>query len=265
MAGCSTIQPQGFVGQGESQPAAAAPDLTRGKELADIAARRARSLDTMQTSAVMEYSGGGKHVKTREDITVKRPGNLRVEALNPFGVSAIVAANGNQIAVYVPSQNVIYRGQASAATLNRFAQIPLDPKPATDLLLGLAPDDIANSTPESVRNENGETVVRFKSSDGSVSELGFDGDRLASVRSITPNGQVRYEVRYSDFRDIGGVMLAHVLQADFPGSGSSVKFQYQRPIVNGNISASTFSLSPGTATREVNIDHAPETSSPTSS
>ena len=55
----------------------------------------------------------------------------------------MVAASGGHLAIYEPSQNTFYRGASTADTLSRFARIPLPPREAIKLLLGLLPDDEA--------------------------------------------------------------------------------------------------------------------------
>ena len=64
------------------------------------------------------------------------------------------------------------------------------------------------------------------------------------VRETAADGRVSYEVRYSDYHDIGGVMFPYVVDASFPAAGSQVTFRYLRPIVNGAIPDSTFVLTP---------------------
>src|SRR5271170_5480436 len=88
---------------------------------------RTRILTALQTPAVMEYAGPGGHFKAREQITVRRPSSLRVEALTPLGVALVVAAGPTEIAVFDPSKNTITRGAATAATLEQVARIPLTP------------------------------------------------------------------------------------------------------------------------------------------
>jgi hypothetical protein len=257
LAGCALTGP----GAVETPPATAvsAPssDLNHARELVQKLVERARSLQSMQTGAVMEYTGSGRHVKAREQITVQRPGNLRVEAMSPFGVALVVVANDTRLGIFEPSKNTIYRGKASAETLNRYVQIPLAPRSAANLLLGLAPtgEDVPQPS-SSTQGPGAQLTVSYRTADGSLDDLVFSGDQLTLVRERNSRGQVDYEVRYTDFRDIGGVMLAHAMDANFPVAGTEVKFELQRPIVNGAISDSIFVLTGGAATKEVDLDHA---------
>ena len=88
---------------------------------------------------MMEYTGGGEHFKARENIIVQRPASMRVEVMSPLGVALVVAADGGQIAVFDPGKNTLMQGAANAATLERFARIPMAPHAAVRLLLGACP------------------------------------------------------------------------------------------------------------------------------
>lgn len=216
-------------------------------------AERDRALASLQTSAVMEYSNGTDHVKAREEIIVRRPGSLRVEAMSPFGVALIVAAQDARLQIFEPSKNTLMRGTADAATLARFARIPMAPRDAVGLLMGIVPEAQTTSPPDSVATEGDMTVLAYAEPGGSRRELGFQNGQLAMVRKLTPNGAVDFEIRYADYRDIGGVMFAYKVDADFPPAETRVSFSYKRPIVNGKIADSVFTLTPAPGAKEVDI------------
>jgi len=251
-AGCSMLvsSPRAI------SPAISAPEASHARELTAALVERGRELSSMQTAAVMDYREADRHVKAREQILVRRPASLRVEALSPFGLALIVAANDSHLEIFEPSSNTLYKGDASAESLNRFAQIPLAPRPAVNLLMGLAPDDAEfTRQPDSVSAEGALLIAAYAGADGSVVELGFDGPRLALVRERR-EGAIHYEVRYSDYRDIGGFQLAHRVDADFPRARTHVNFSYQHPIINGVLADSLFALKPGPTTKQVNLDQA---------
>jgi outer membrane lipoprotein-sorting protein len=228
-------------------PGAVAPESgARIKQLAEALAHRDLELVSMQTGAVMEYSAGDRHVKAREQIAVRRPDSLRVEAMSPFGVALILAARGKQLEIFEPSERKFIRGVASADTLDRYVQIPMAPAEAVGLLMGLAPhaSSLAATVPETVASEGPMTVASWRDKAAGTRELGFAEGELAMVRERQPGGLVVYEVRYSDYHDIGGVMFPYVVDADFPVAGSHVTFRYQRPIVNGDVADSMFVLAP---------------------
>ena len=260
LSACSLIEPDAPRGIRAPNEDASLP-----AHLAAALAERGRRLDSMQTPAVMEYTNPRHHLKVREQITIRRPQDLRIEAMSPFGVAMVLAARDSRLAIFRSSDNTLMRGAATADTLDRFAQVPLAPKPAVDLLMGLSPDDaILSAAPASVRVSDGLLVLSYVSSGGGTLELGFTRgqfaqdqlvrDQLVMVRQRLGDGRVSYAVHYSDFQDIGGIMMAYQIEADFPLAQSTVKFSLQRPIVNGAVADSMFVLSPGPSTREIDLD-----------
>jgi hypothetical protein len=255
LSACSFIEPNAPRGIRAPNEDASLP-----AKLAAALAERGRRLDSMQTPAVMEYTNPRHHLKVREQITIRRPQDLRIEAMSPFGVAMVLAARDSRLAIFRSSDNTLMRGAATADTLDRFAQVPLAPKPAVDLLMGLSPDDaILSAAPASVRVSDGLLVLSYVSSGGGTLELGFSQgqfaqDQLVMVRQRLAGGRVSYAVHYSDFQDIGGIMMAYQIEADFPLAQSTVKFSLQRPIVNGAVADSMFVLSPGPSTREIDLD-----------
>jgi len=234
----------------------AQPDEAKFQAQKMIAAliERDRRLACVQSPAVMEYTAGDQHVKAKEDIVAQRPGNLRVEAMAPFGVALVLAAQGTDLAIFEPGQNRFMRGQANAETLYKYVRIPMAPTDAVGLLMGLAPPAFAlGNSADSVTNDGAMLVATFGTAASGTRALGFTGGNLAMVRDTGTDGRINYEVRYSDYHDIGGVMFPYAVEASFPEAGSHVTFRYLRPIVNGVIPDSTFVLTPAPGATLMNL------------
>jgi len=224
------------------------------EKLTAALAERDRALYSMQTPAIMEYTAPGQHLKAKEDIVARRPDSLRVEARSPLGVALLVAAQGDQLAIFEPGKNRFSRGHATAETLYKYVRIPMAPADAVALLMGLAPRDFPpDSVPDSVSNEGAMTVATYGNAASGIRQLGFADKQLAMVRETTPDGRVSYEVRYRDYHDIGGVMFPYVVDADFPSAQSRVTLRYIRPIVNGDVPSSTFVLTPAPGATLMNL------------
>lgn len=235
------------------QPAIDVPQA-QANGLAFSLAAREQNLDSLQTPAVMEYSGADGHFKARERITVRRPASLRVEAMSPLGVALVVAADGGQVAVFDPAKNTLMRGPATATTLDRFARIPMAPQQAVRLLLALAPDSgMLVFAPSSFADQPGMKLLSYAQPAGATAELGFAGGYLVLVREKNAAGQVLYEVRYSDYRDIGAMKFPYQVEASFPLAGTTIKLRYERPIIDGDIPDSSFVLSPSPSTRDIDL------------
>src|SRR5271168_742104 len=124
-------------------------------------AQRDRALQSLQTGAVMEYASGTDHVKAREDIVVQRPDSLRVEAMSPFGVALIVAAQDTHLQIFEPSKTTLMRGTVDAATLARYARIPMAPRDAVCLLMGIVPEARNALAPDSATRTEGMTLLTY--------------------------------------------------------------------------------------------------------
>lgn len=237
--------------------AAPSSDAVQVQALTRDLLARERRLVGLQTDAVMKYQAGTDSFKARETVSVRRRGCLRVEVMSPFGPALVLAASEGKLGIYDPGHNVFYRGRADAATLARFARIPMDPGPAVRLLLGLMPQELApDSIPSSVRRQDGLLAADYRLADGETEELGFAGGHLALVRLSGASAQADYQVRYSDYRDIGGLQFPHHLQAEFAAAGARLDLRYERPIVNPALSNALFVLAPGAGAREVDLDSA---------
>lgn len=238
---CATLQPP--------------PETTRpvSSYLAALA-QRERQLTSLQTPAIMEYAGASAHVKARELIRVQRPASLRVEALSPLGVALIITADANQIAVFDPGKNTLTRAAATAATLDRVARIPMRPERAVMLLLGLPPDPqiLTQATPSASAQDRNPTFS-YKRPDGAVDELSFVGGNLATIRETAADGALAFEVNYTDYRDIGGLLFPYSIDATFPPSSTSIKLRYKEPIIDRVIPGSQFVLTPGPGTKELSL------------
>jgi hypothetical protein len=217
---------------------------------------RERLLTSLQTPAIMDYSGPSGHFKTREQFAVQRPGSVRVDAMSPLGVALVVAIDDVQIAVFNPSDNTLIRGPANAATLARFTRIPMAPAQAVRLLLALAPESSSIAdTPASAGTEGEMKVFSYTGIAGNY-ELGFNNDHLALVRARDADGRVTYEVRYADYRDIGAMKFPFELDADFMAAGTRLKLRYLNPSIDRPIANSAFVLSPQPGTRLIQLGFA---------
>jgi hypothetical protein len=199
-------------------------------------------------------SAPGHHFRTHEEIALARPASMRVEAVAPFGATMVLAADdAGRLMIFDPSRNVLMSGGANAATLERYARIPLAPPAAVDLLMGLAPDPAQlDLPPDSVADTEGMTVAQWRLNDGGTREIGFSAGQLAMVRERDGAGAARYDVRYSDWRDVDGMSFPHKLTADFPAS--RVTLRYEAPALNTALAPTLFVLTPVPGTRQISID-----------
>jgi len=234
-----------------------AAETAEGIQLGLALAQRDKSIFSMQTSAIMEYNGGGEHLKARERIVVRRPASVRVEVMSPVGVVLVLAADAGQVAIFDPGKNTLTQGPATAATLDRYARIPMTPEAAVRLLMGLTPSSGMLAFPPDSYGQSADnnSYLIYREPGGVSDYLAFDSvGNLAMARQTLANQRVSYEVHYSDYRDAGdAVMFPCAIAASFPSTGASVKFRYSKPVIDGDIPDSTFVLSPSIDTHRITI------------
>ncbi len=215
---------------------------------------------SLQTAAVMEYTGGGEHFRARENLVVLRPANIRVEVMSAAGVVLVVTTDGGRVTIFDPAKSTLIRGPATAATLERYARIPLPPEAAVRMLMGLVPDGSMLAFPPAAMTQpapsNGnQTILTYREPGGVTDELGIGDDRkLASVTEKLADGRVSYRVDYADWRDGGkGVDVPCSIAARFPMTGATVKLIYQNPAADPEIPDGTFVLSPQGVTKTMTL------------
>jgi hypothetical protein len=229
---------------------------TEAHDLTAPLGEREAAIHSIQSAALMEYSGGGEHFKARENIIVRRPASIRVDVMSALGVALVVAADAGRVAVFDPGKNTLLHGPATAATLQRYARIPMTPEATVRLMLGLAPDSaMLRIAPDSMTEKAGLKVLTFDQPGGVVDELGFTSDgNLGMVRETFAGGRIGYEVHYSDYQKLAsGVVFPAQVDASFPKTGAALKFHYENPSVNQDVPDSAFVLVPRPGTRTFNL------------
>jgi outer membrane lipoprotein-sorting protein len=222
-------------------------------------AQRDKMINSLQTAAIMEYTGAGQHLKVRERIVVRRPASVRVEVMSPIGVALVLAADGGQVAIFDPGKNTLMQGPATTEALDRYARIPMTPQDAVRMLMSLTPDTamLAFAPDQYGRTADNAYYLLYREPNGVTDYLTFDAnDNLASLRQTLANGRESYEVHYSDYRASGpggAIMFPYEVAASFPTTGASVKFRYEQPVLDGDIDDTTFTLAPGEGTRRITL------------
>ena len=112
----------------------------QGERLLSEWTARAGSFQALQGLAKVkvrtpEQTSGGTQV-----VIVRRPDRVRAETLSPFGTPLLLlATDGADLGVSIPSQNRFYFGKASAANIGRFIRLPIRPADLVNALLYNAP------------------------------------------------------------------------------------------------------------------------------
>ncbi|HEV7733010.1 MAG TPA: hypothetical protein VGR62_12645 [Candidatus Binatia bacterium] len=173
---------------------------------------------------------------TREAVLVRRPSDVRVDVLSPFGLALALGASADRLWVYPPAQGVRFEGASSPENLSRFLGAPVEVTDLVDILLGMAPARVPSGDPEIavVANDEYRLTITF---DGGVQTLWFAGDTLDLRRAEEHRGESTVlTVAFDDYRD----GFPHALAVTAPVVGSSVQLAYDDVETNASIDAALF-------------------------
>jgi hypothetical protein len=177
---------------------------------------------------------------TREAILVRRPTDVRVDVLSPFGLALALGASGDLLWVYPPAQGVRFEGASSPENLSRFLGAPVAVTDLVDILLGVAParEPVGDVVLDIVDEDQYRLTVPF---DGGVQTLWFAGDTLLLRRAEERRSDtLTLSVAFDDYQD----GFPHSLAVTAPIVGSSVQLAYDSVETNPTLDASLFAPPP---------------------
>jgi len=131
VAGCATLPVH--------QPGVAVAEDV-GRALLHDWLATSRRHDTLQGVAKVRVQTAERSVSGTQVLLVERPDRLRAEMLSPFGTPLlVVAADGRDLGVWLPGENLYYSGSATPENLSRFTRLPLHAADLVDILLARPP------------------------------------------------------------------------------------------------------------------------------
>lgn len=131
VAGCATLPAY--------QPGVAITEDV-GRSLLHDWLASSRRHDTLQGVAKVRVQTAERNVSGTQVLLVERPDRLRAETLSPFGTPLLVmAADGRDLGVWLPGENLYYGGPATPENLSRFTRLPLHAADLVDILLARPP------------------------------------------------------------------------------------------------------------------------------
>lgn len=271
-AGCAAVRPTAPDLSGAQLDGASPLELGRV-----IDARRAelRGLSgTGKLQVSLDEWRNGETVRERlrasQAVLVETPSSFRLEALSPFGVTYAVASDGNGLAILIPGERTIYRGQATAPTIGMATGVAASAAEVAEVLLGLPPvpklslgsawvssGREAGLAMGDVPGEIEPTVLLHAYSaeaPGDTFVVGFarlpGDDAVVAVlyERISAEGEKLLEARFANFRQIGTVHFASSIRVRTPKAEAIM--QYADVTLNPPVERTRFSLATPSGMRE---------------
>ncbi len=271
-AGCAAVRPS-------------TPDLS-GAQLDGASARELGQVIDARRAELRGLSGTGKlqvsldewrngetvreRLRASQAVLVATPSSFRLEALSPFGVTYAVASDGSGLAILIPGERTIYRGQATAPTIGMATGVAASAAEVAEVLLGLPPVpklSLGSAWVSSGREAGlamgdvpGEieptVLLHAYSADapGDTFVVGFarlpGDDAVVAVlyERISAEGEKLLEARFANFRQIGTVHFASSIRVRTPKAEAIM--QYADVTLNPPVERNRFSLATPSGMRE---------------
>jgi len=196
--------------------------------MADALLLRERALATMRGQARLDYASPTQSFRSSQMVAVRAPSSIRIDVMNPFGVSYSVATDGERVSAYDRREKVFYEGRAAADSFERFLGVAIGAPDLAALLRGLPPDlGLAGGEGRVVAAEGGWLWSRTDAGGAAVEMLVADPslDPLRVRFGAGGDGAQTIEAEFGDYRDIGGVPVAHRILVRFAG-GAQLQLRY---------------------------------------
>ena len=191
LSGCATLP--------ASQPGPLAAAET-GRTLLAEWLRRSAEPQSLQGVARVRVQTPERTLNGTQVLLVGAPDRLRAETLSPFGTPLLVlAANGKDLAVLLPGDNLFYHGRATPENLGRFTRLPLRLADLVGILLSRPPLLSYQQLDAFALADGG---WRIELEDGQRRQLlHFDASlRLLDVHYLTA-GELQLRLAYGDYAE----------------------------------------------------------------
>lgn len=232
-------------------PTGAAPAVRR---VLDVLEARDRALARFRAQARLDYRSPEQSFRSTQVVVVRAPASARIEVMNPFGISYTVATDGKVLSAFDRRQSVFYQGHAQAESFRHFIGIPLAAGELAAVLRGLPPA-IGETRWAAVQPTEGGWLMQRRLAGGGTQKVVVDTVSLIPLRVTITGDRERHdvEVKYSDYRDVDGVVVPFRIEVSFR-DGSTLELVYKTAQRDVALSEDAFRLDRPAGSRFVNID-----------
>jgi outer membrane lipoprotein-sorting protein len=198
---------------------------------------------SLQGLAKVQIVRQGKKTNMNQALQLEKPDRFRAETLNPFGFGSpllLMAADGQSLAVMIPGEGRLFRGEASAGNLQRFTKLPLKIADLVHFLLyqiQVSPAQHQRGT----LGPKGDYRLDLYDADGRRQELLFRTDMQLLETAYYQDDTLRLRVRYDNFTE-GATPFPLFVQISMPEQQVKASLTFSEISTNLPLSAELFQL-----------------------
>jgi len=230
--------------------------LPTAQHVLDVLAQRRAAVRSLRAMARLTYTSPEESRKARQLVIVERPDRLRFEILSPFGAVFVLTTADGSLSAWARDEATVYRGAASSANLQRYAQVDLPVATAVDLLLGTPP---LRPDPDSVVSADDGAVELWQATGGSVRVAWFS-PALEPLRyeQRDADGRVLLRTTFDEYGEHDGVRVATQLGIELPQEARRIAIALNDTEVNPALAATAFALDAPVGSAVVDLDRVPQ-------
>jgi len=243
LSGCATLP--------VSQPGTLAAGETGRTLLAEWLQRSAQP-QSVQGVAKVRVQTPQRTLNGTQVIVAGAPDQLRAETLSPFGTPLLVlAANGTQLAVLLPGDNLFYHGQATPENLGRFTRLPLRLADLVGILLS-RPPLLAYQQLNAFTLADGGWRIELEAGQRRQF-LRFDAAlRLLEVHYLTA-GELQLRLAYGDYAEAGD-HLPRRIDLELPLQQTQARLLFDELELDRQFLPALFTLEPPPGATIIGLD-----------
>lgn len=203
----------------------------------------ARAFPSLRGLAKVRVHRGDRSFSASQVLLAQKPDRLRTEVLSPFGQPMLLmATDGRELEIQVPTEGRFYRGEATPAHLQRFTRLPLGVNELVHFLLYQVPL-VGRDAAQVTAVPGGLYRLRLQGKGGVRQELFFDTQLHLLRTAYYREGKLLLRVHYGRFSG-GAHPFPAAIDLEMPPEKTRASLEFSEVQTNVTIPASRFVLTP---------------------
>lgn len=222
--------------------------------LAGLLAERASLLPSLRVQARLRYEGPQDHFRSSQMIVVATPDLLRIDVMNPFGISFTLASDGERLSAYNRGDGILYTGTASPHNIGRLSGLALEPRMLVATLRGLPPS-LPTLNDGDIRAQEDAWLWSRNLVGGGTLRVAFDQSTL-QVQSVSVEdypGIGTVSALFSDYAGFSADDIARRVQISL-GDGGQLELIYERSWKDVKPGLTTFQVEVPSEVERIDLD-----------
>jgi len=226
--------------------------LPTAADLVRASTARRLAVHSVRAQARLLYTSPAESQRAKQVLLAARPDRLRLEVLSPFGAVFVMTTRDGVLTAWDRGEATVYRGEASADNLERYAHVDLPISTAVDILLGTPPIDPAADS--AVAAEGGRIRLWQEHNDRIQVTWFTPGLDPISFEEQDMHGHVLLRATFEGYTDVPGGRIPMLISLEQPTLERRIDIELRDPEVNPQLAETAFALETPPGNKEIDLD-----------